>query len=189
MLGIQAQGKWGARPGALTPVSAHFHRATVCRLGKLTPVKDLFPRMVPCGSTYSNNAHFPNTTGHWKQTYTKEPNFLKQIREGTGRRGKESKGIPTSILDWSEYRLLNTSCCVSCSSFLRINNIQDPDALRNTHLHKKTMSSEGVLTVLTLVNGHFLWMISCRVGALIPAKAHFFRMTCYPKETNIEGSN
>ena len=189
MHGIQAQGKWGARPGALTPVSAHFHRATVCRLGKLTPVKDLFPRMVPCGSTYSNNAHFPNTTGHWKQTYTKEPNFLKQIREGRGRRGKESQGIPTSILDWSEYRLLNTSCCVSCSSFLRINNIQDPDALPNAHLHKKTMSSESVLTVLTLVNGHFLWMISCRVGALIPAKAHFFRMTCYPKEINIEGSN
>ena len=179
----------GSPPGSTYPSWRSLSQGDCVPSRKTYPVKDLFPRMVPCGSTYSNNAHFPNTTGHWKQTYTKEPNFLKQIREGRGRRGKESKGIPTSILDWSEYRLLNTSCCVSCSSFLRINNIQDPDALPNAHLHKKTMSSEGVLTVLTLVNGHFLWMISCRVGALIPAKAHFFRMTCYPKETNTEGSN
>ena len=31
------------------------------------------------------------------------------------------------------------------------------------------VQSGGVLTVLTVVNGHFLWIISCRVGALIPA--------------------
>ena len=64
-----------------------------------------------------------------------------------------------------------------------------PDTMPNAHLHSKIMSSAGVLIALTLGNGHFLWMISCPVGALIPAKAQISRMTCYPKETNIEGSN
>ena len=44
------------------PQLALAHR-TVCLLGELTLVKDLFPSIMPCGSTYSNNAHFPNTTG------------------------------------------------------------------------------------------------------------------------------
>ena len=60
------------------------------------------------------------------------------------------------------------------------------DTLPNAHLPTTIMCSTGVLT---LVNCHFLWMISCRVREFIPTKAQFFTITCYPKETNIQGSN
>ena len=59
MHGIQAQGKWGARPGAPTPVSAHFHRATVCRLGKLTQLKISFPEWCRVGALTQITLTFP----------------------------------------------------------------------------------------------------------------------------------
>ena len=48
MHGIQAQGKWGARPGALAALSTHFPMMISCPVGALPPVMSVFPTTSLC---------------------------------------------------------------------------------------------------------------------------------------------